>query len=91
MTDRARENMAYVRSLLRRKQPGFAAALESAVLESAVLESAVLLARQEHLGHEHDALAGQVGLGPDRGDLRQGERPRLDRDRARVDLVDQRR
>jgi WhiB family transcriptional regulator, redox-sensing transcriptional regulator len=29
--DRARENRAYVRRLLRRKQPGFAAALESAV------------------------------------------------------------
>jgi hypothetical protein len=30
--DRASENMTYVRSLLWRKQPGFAAALESAVL-----------------------------------------------------------
>jgi hypothetical protein len=30
--DRARENMAYVRRLLWHKQPGFAAALESAVL-----------------------------------------------------------
>lgn len=31
VNDRARENAAYVRSLLRRKQPRFAAALESAV------------------------------------------------------------
>jgi hypothetical protein len=30
--DRAQENMAYVRSLLWYKQPGFAAALESALL-----------------------------------------------------------
>ena len=32
VNDRARENMAYVRRLLRHRQPGFAAALESAVM-----------------------------------------------------------
>ena len=31
VNDQARDNKAYVRGLLRRKQPGFAAALESAV------------------------------------------------------------
>ena len=32
VNDRARRNMAYVRRLLRHRQPGFAAALESAVM-----------------------------------------------------------
>jgi hypothetical protein len=32
VNDRARENMAYVRRLLRHRQPGFATALESAVM-----------------------------------------------------------
>ena len=32
ITERSTENMAYVRRLLRQKQPGFSAALELAVL-----------------------------------------------------------
>ena len=51
VTKRSTENMAYVRRLLRQKQPGFAAALERAVV----------LAEQEHasLGLPRDISAGE--------------------------------
>ena len=49
VNDRARENMAYVRRLLRHRQPGFATALESAVM----------MAKRELSGPAGDLRAGR--------------------------------
>ena len=49
ITEQSADNMAYVRRLLHRKQPGFSATLELAV----VLAALELTPDIRRLGHEH--------------------------------------